>query len=172
MLVLGLGGKPGSGKTTAAEAIRACLPEETRIYSVSEIICEEMGVKREDVKDARVLQDYATKKRKIDAMHYCKKIVQALTRDAPQIAVIPNIRTMEEIAVVRFFGGSLIRYTCLDVDGSVLVTNDRDMNHPLETALDDFNWDFYITARCGESRLVGIQTMGLVHFLHERRLTS
>jgi hypothetical protein len=167
VLVLGLGGKPGSGKTTAAEAIQRRFAG-TVIYSVSDLICAELGVKREDVKDARILQDHGTRQREKDELYWIKQILDRITVERPRIAVIPNVRMLTEVAGVRYLRGHLIRCTCLDVDGSEYSKNDRDMAHVLETELDDFNWDFYIAARCGQSRLLEMQSVTLVEYLIDR----
>lgn len=171
MLVLGFGGKPGSGKTTAADAIKASFPG-VGVYSVSDLICAELGVKREDVKDARILQDHGTRQREKDRNYWIKKVLDSIRQDDPRIAVIPNIRMHTEVLGVRILHGRLIRYTCLNANGTEYNANDRDMKHVLETELDDFNWDHYITAKCGESRLVELQTFSLVGYLLHRESKS
>lgn len=132
------------------------------------MICEELGVVRSQVTEPRILQDHGSKRRQEDEFYWVKRLVAAMERDQPTIAVIPNIRMLTEVAAVRKLGGALIRYTRLDVDGSLWLANDRDMNHVLETALDDFNWDFYITAKHGEQALLQLQTLALVTYLKER----
>jgi AAA domain len=167
VLILGFGGKPGSGKTTAADAIKASFAGVV-VYSISDLICAELGVKREEVKDARVLQDHGTRQRAKDKLHYTRQIVQQIAKDSPRIAVISNVRMVTEVVGVRALQGHLIRCTCFNIDGSEYSKNDRDMKHALETELDGFNWDHYITAKRGESRLVRMQTVTLVRYLLDR----
>jgi len=167
MIVLGLGGKPHSGKTLAAEAIAQNFVG-VKVYSFSALICEEMGVKREET-DARFVQDWGTMRRKESEFYWCDRLFPRMIEECPAFAVIPNVRMFPEIAWIRKLGGHLIRYTRLDLDGTPWITNDRDMNHELETALDDFNWDHYITVKHGEKRLLELQTLALVSFIVEKR---
>lgn len=166
MLVLGLGGKPHSGKTLSAETILARHPG-TKLYSISDMICEELGVVRSEVKDPRILQNHGTLRRSQDELYWINRVIEAIDRDRAPLAVITNVRMLTEVAGVRKFGGYLIRYTRLDVDGGPWITNDRDMAHVLETALDDFNWDFYITVKHGQQSLLQLQTLTLVGYLQE-----
>jgi hypothetical protein len=171
MLVLGLGGKPHSGKTVAAETIVKRYPD-SKIYSISELICEELGLRREEVRDASILQDHGALRRKENPNYWSEKILRAVRRDSPRIAVIPNVRTMQEIETFRSVGARFIRYTRLNHDGSPYIANDRNMTHPLETELDSFNWDFYITTKTAQEILAQAQTLALVEWIfHQESVT-
>lgn len=164
VILLGLGGKPHSGKSVAAEVLRG---SGARIYSISDMICEELGVKRERVSNPRILQDHGHRQREKNPNYWTDKIIAAISTESPDLAVIPNIRMPNEAALVHLVGGHLVRYVRLNGDGSQYVASDRDMNHPLETTLDHFNWDFYITAKGGQRSLIEVQTVALLRYLKE-----
>lgn len=163
-LVLGLGGKPHSGKTMAADALTKA-HFNAKVYSISDLICEELGVTRSHVKDARILQDHGQSRREEDPLYWVCRIEKRIVDESPEVAIIPNIRAFTEVDMVRRLCGRLIRYTRLNPDGTCYAANDRDMNHPLETALDNFNWDHYITVKQGESPLLEAWTLALVAYL-------
>jgi hypothetical protein len=165
MIFLALSGKPHAGKDTFANAILNRWPDETRTYSVSEMICEELGVVRSEVKDARILQACGSKRRREDPFYWIRKVVAAVERERPAIAIFTNLRLINEVTVVRAYGAVTVRLTRLNENGSLYIAGDRDMNDPLETELDNFQFDYFITAKSGQTSWIAAQAIALVKTL-------
>ena len=73
-----------------------------------------------------------------------------------------------------------VSYTHLDVykrqrvtrgnyDGRPYVSEDRPADHPSETALDSFNWDFEIDSPAGHAVLAGEIAITIAEYLRGRR---
>lgn len=160
-ILLGFGGKPRSGKDTAALAIVEEFPD-TRVYSISELICRELGVKREEVKDVSLLQREGARMAAGNPRFFVEKILGEIERDAPPIAIVPNVRRWEEAEFLRKKDFALVRFVRLNKNGSPFIARDRDPNDPLETDLDFFNWEYRITAKTGQVEWLKSQAVNFV----------
>lgn len=92
------------------------------------------------------LQFYGTEYiRGINPFYWVNKVWAKIRADKPVIAVIPDMRFMNEFLFVKANNGFTVR--CVR-EGFVDPT--RDPNHPSETELDRAAWDFVITAQDGD----------------------
>ena len=55
----------------------------------------------------------------------------------------------------------------LNPNGSLYIAQDRDMNSPLETELDHYNWDYRLIAKGGETSLLKQQAITLARSVGE-----
>jgi hypothetical protein len=74
-----------------------------------------------------------------------RKLRERIEQEQPQIAVIPDIRFLNEFYFVKAFGGFTVKVTRLG-----FVDPSRDPNHVSETELDNTKFDFEITCPDGE----------------------
>jgi hypothetical protein len=85
--------------------------------------------------------------RRIDPQVWTRCAYYDIADKRPAIAVIPNVRTRDEVALVRAMGGSLVRTRRLTADGRLYLSPSRDPNGAIECGLDHFHeWDHYIDA--------------------------
>lgn len=149
---IGLGGKPRHGKDSAA---RAMLAEAVRLgaraeaLSISELICAELGLRREDVRDLGVLQEHSHRRCAKDPFYWTRQIARAAQASRSEIVLLTNVRRRDEAEYLRVRGWRLARVIALNEDGSLYTPwpADRDLNDPLETQLDHYNWEFRLIAR-------------------------
>lgn len=146
-IFLGLSGKPQHGKDTVAEAIRYVFSRRVKTYSISDLICAELGVSRKDVKDARILQAHSHMRCANDPLYWARQIQDAVNAGTEQISLLTNVRREDEAHYYLSRGWRLCRVIALNPDGSLYISGDRDANDPLETQLDRFNFEFRIIAR-------------------------
>jgi hypothetical protein len=81
------------------------------------------------------------------------------------IAMITDVRFPNEAESVEGRGGYTIKVTRLDREGSPFVDPSRSADHPSETALDAWNWNFRITTPEGHAALTGEQAITLTEYL-------
>ena len=62
-------------------------------------------------------------------------------------------------------GGVTVNVTRLNADGRPYFSSDRPVNHPSETQLDRYNFDYFIKAKSGEAAWVEQQVITLVEYL-------
>lgn len=95
-------------------------------------------------KQSRVLQFWGEHVRKESPFHWVDKVKNAIDRDRPQIALISDMRHMNEAAFVKGRGGYTVKVT-----RQGYVDLSRDPNHPSETALQNYTFDFDINVAEG-----------------------
>ena len=76
-----------------------------------------------------------------------------------------DMRFINEAQAVKELGGYTIQVNRLNVDGTPFVDTSRDPNHPSETQLDGYNYDFKITIKTGDLVLLEDWAVTLVHYL-------
>lgn len=69
------------------------------------------------------------------------------------IALVSDARFLNEVDGIKQRGGYTINVKRLRKDGSQYFSADRPVDHPSETALDNYNWDFRIENREGHVAL-------------------
>lgn len=168
-IFLGLSGKPRHGKDTAASAILKAFPG-TKIYSISDLICAELGVKRDEVKDVGILQAHSHKRTNGDPLYWARQIHFATERDYSPVSILTNVRRFDEAEFYRDKGWRLCRVIALNPNGSLYISRDRDPNDELETQLDGYNFEFRIVARKpGQKHWLETQAVNLVNCLLEEK---
>lgn len=154
-LVVGIGHKARHGKNAVADAIHAAFPKQTRIYSCAGALKAYCRVAyRMGTKDAPLLQKVGVLFRDHVSPDFWLDVLRAqLEEEAPEVALIPDVRFLNEaqfcdttIRVTRFVHAPQ-RATAVLVP---YVAQDRPADHPSETALDGYEFDYDITARDGD----------------------
>lgn len=185
MLLIGLGNKCRQGKDIAAEAIRDYYNRQlelavkhnlrhrvptAEIFKFAESLYEECRCNHGMIeKDAPLLQRVGTERRAQDPEYWIKRCFDKIWATKPEIALISDVRYQNEAQFIRQNGGYLINVSRVSLDGTPFISADRPADHPSETELDDYEWDYFIKARSGQSALVGelaITTAAYLWSLH------
>ena len=165
---LALSGKAHHGKDTVANAIFHAFPGQVKVYSISELICDELGLRRSDVKDVRALQAHSHARCAKDPLYWARQIQTRAAAGSERISILTNVRREDEAHFYIANGWRLCRVIALNPDGSLYMASDRNQNDPLETQLDRFNFEFRIIARKpGYLRLLEAQAVALAMYLTE-----
>jgi hypothetical protein len=181
MLLIGLGNKARSGKDCAASAAvdyyqnqrdtakkhdRISLAPVAQTFRFAEALYEECRQNHGMTdKDAKLLQQVGTEYRDKDPLHWIKKCFEKIDTSAVEIALISDVRYLNEAAFIKYRGGYLINVVRLNSDGSQFIATDRPADHPSEIELDGYNWDFRISAPSGHAGLVGELAATLVEYV-------
>jgi hypothetical protein len=107
-------------------------------------------------KQSRVLQFWGTDVRRAqDPWYWLRKVAQRIEAEKPQIALISDVRFLNETFFPKACGGYVVK-----VSRKGFLDPSRDPNHPSEAELDNFDgWDFIIEAEEGD--LPGLKADGL-----------
>lgn len=179
-LLIAFGSKARHGKDSAATAIKDFYDakrslayvhgygvriSEVRIFKFAEALYKEA---REDYgmteKDAPLLQRIGSERRAQHENYWVNKVAEQLA-SFKGIALITDLRYRNEAAFVKSIGGFTVNVSRLNKDGSSFVAPDRPANHPSETDLDDYNWDYYIKTRDGDQVLAADYAITLAEYL-------
>lgn len=185
MLVLGFGNKARAGKDTAVEAIVGYFDKSLQLahkhglknhipvaqsFKFAGALYEECqtlhGMKE---KDAPLLQRVGMQRRAEDPFYWIERCFQKIRDEKPDIALISDVRFLNEAKWIKDIGGYTINVSRLNEDGTKFVADDRPADHPSETELDDWNWDYRLTAKTGQCALVGELAITLVEFIRGLR---
>jgi hypothetical protein len=85
------------------------------------------------------------------------------------IALISDTRFPNETDGIKQRGGYTVQVQRLHEDGTQYFSSDRSVDHPSETALDGYNWDYYLKAKSGEIAWVQKQAIALVRYLRSSK---
>lgn len=155
-LYIGLGHKARHGKNFVADTIHQHFPAITRIIGFADALKAHCRVAYGmTTKDAPLLQMVGTDLYRrqnpniwVDALRYTAE------EASEPIILIPDCRFPNEVDFVKSQGGATIKVSRLNPDSSPFVAPDRDPHHLSETALDDYPWDYVITAQSGDTPLL------------------
>ena len=165
-IIFGFSGRARCGKTYSCEAIKRHVINgggTAKIYDVGNMVrlyCIDNGllpqVERENMtkEQLAILVDIGARQRAVDPEFWCRQMFAAIEAENVDVALIPNLRMQNEVDGVRARGGYVIRVKRLNADGSEYISPDRDPNHFLETSLEFWPADFYITAKSGQAQLI------------------
>lgn len=81
------------------------------------------------------------------------------------IALISDVRFLNEADGIKQRGGYTVNVQRLREDGSQYFSTDRPSDHPSETMLDNYNWDYYIKSKEGDAGWTAEQAITLVEYL-------
>ena len=179
-MIIGLSGRARHGKSTATEAIieqAEALGLSYGVYDIGALVlrhCIERGTlpnkRREDLTREELDTMVKTGKgmREEDPEFWIKKVFEAIEEDRPDVAIIPNIRYLNEAyEFTRNGRGHIIRVVSLNNDGSEYISPDRDSNHPSETELHSYPFDYWIKTKRGDAALVGELAATIFSYLWE-----
>ena len=94
--------------------------------------------------------------------------VERMFADIPanlDIALISDVRFANEANAIKQRGGYTVSVQRLREDGSQYYASDRPSDHPSETALDGYNWNFYLKIPEGHAALTGELAVTLTEYL-------
>ena len=160
-LIVGFGNKARHGKDTVAGMVHCAMPAETRIYSFANALKGFARVLGMRSKDGTLLQALGTDVfRRLNPDMWVDVLAAQIDEEQPRIALITDMRFVNEAAYVRRMGGLTIRVSRTEIDGRPWVSQDRDPNHPSETALDCYPFDFDFECVSGDTN--GLRTIAAV----------
>jgi len=81
------------------------------------------------------------------------------------IALVSDVRFANEADAIKQRGGYTVSVQRLREDGSQYYATDRPSDHPSETALDGYNWNFYLKNAEGHAALTGEIAITLAEYL-------
>ncbi len=123
-------------------------------------------------KHPKLLQWWGTEyRRKQDPDYWVKKLFQSIP-DNLDIAMITDVRFPNEALGITQRGGYTIKVERLASNGRPFVAPDRPYDHPSETALNDYNWDFYLKTPNGHAALTGEMAITLAEYVRGLRATK
>jgi len=172
-LLVGIGAKARQGKTTAALAMQQLHPQRIKLYALADALKEECAAKHGQLLEefrrvhdrepkppkedpvygwSEILQWYGTDVvRARDPDYWIRKLHERIQQDAPEVAVITDVRFPNEGDFVKLRGGYLVEVLRKNPDGSRYVDPGRDPRHISELAMDDYGrWDFILIAKDGD----------------------
>lgn len=120
-------------------------------------------------KDPVLLQRVGLERRRQDSGYWVNKTAALIEFDKPDIAVITDVRFLNEALFVKMKGGILINVQRVNADGTAYVADDRPADHQSEIELDKYHWDFYIKAHSGEAALLADMAVTICEFERGRR---
>lgn len=163
--IFALGHKARQGKSLAAETIHCAHPHETRIYSFADALksyCRIVYDMRE--KDPALLQRIGMEFRAKSPDFWIRILEYRIMEEAPPIALVADLRFRNEADWVREHGGILVK-----VVRAGFISKDRPADHPSETELDDYPYDYVITAANNDTAGLQRQALDLFNALRPRR---
>ena len=145
--VIGIGHKARHGKDSSAELIIRATKGAARRYSFGTgLYAVARALFNMTAKDAPLLQALGTEVgRRHDDDRWIRTTYWQISDERPRVAVLADVRFPNEADFVKQLGGTLIKVSRVNTDGSPYVVTDRDPNHPSEIALDNYlGWDYTI----------------------------
>lgn len=176
-LIIGFSGKARSGKNSCVDAIiqaRNNQPYDIKGYSFAEFLkaeiagreyelCEQFGIEPQpNERWVKLLQYYGTDyKRKRSPFYWINQLKAKLDAENPTIALISDVRFVNEAQFCLSGGGYVVRIERLG-----FVDPTRDPHHISETNLDDFP---FATHKSKRTALIQVQE-GEIDALHDSAL--
>jgi len=96
--------------------------------------------------------------------YWVKKMFASIPANL-DIALISDVRFVNEAEAIKQLGGYTINVQRLNRDGSQFFSSDRPVDHPSEIALDGYNWDFYLKIPEGHAALTAELAITLAVYL-------
>jgi hypothetical protein len=161
MLIIGLGHKAQNGKDTAGEAIKTYYDNQTDLLrkhgmkgglkvsivkfaaALYKECMEQYGMEE---KDPVLLQDVGMMRRGQDPNYWIDKAFKSIPVGT-DIAVFTDVRFLNETEFIKSQGGHLINVVRMNEDGKRYIATDRPYDHPSETDLNFYNWDYQIISK-------------------------
>jgi hypothetical protein len=116
-------------------------------------------------KRPKLLQFWGTEFRRAqDPDYWTKKLFASIPANL-DIAIVTDVRFQNEADGIRQRGGYNVNVTRLRDDRTQYFSSDRPVDHPSETALDGYKWDFTLLNFDGHQALLGEQAVTLAEYL-------
>ena len=182
MLVIGIFGQALHGKSITAAVMNEVFNEKglkCLTLNMSDIVLEEArrtglirAYTRADCRpwDLKRLIALAHDKRSKDSDHWISLAAAQIFKAGPSLAVIAGLRFPNDVEWVRQAPrGLIIKVVRRLADGSLFRADDRDLNDPMESSLNDAVPDFELYAGPGQKEWKQEQARALAHYLITRR---
>jgi hypothetical protein len=116
-------------------------------------------------KHPKLLQFWGTEfRRSQDPDYWTKKLFASIPANL-DIAMVTDVRFPNEADGIKQRGGYNVNIVRLREDGTQYYSSDRPVDHPSETALDGYNFDFYLKIPHGHAALAGEFGITLTEYL-------
>lgn len=117
-----------------------------------------------------ILQWYGTDvARKANPNIWVEKLAEKLENEKPDIAVITDVRFINEAEFIKSHSGYLVDVIRKNADGSQYQDPGRPSSHPSEIALDDYlGWDFVIMAKDGDLKGLRAKSIGVLNIIKNK----
>lgn len=161
VIIIGIGSRARNGKDTAGEAIKAHYDNHSYLIGkhgltggLKTVIMKFAGALYEEArtqhgmagKDPILLQNIGMARRAEDPDYWVNKAFASIPTGT-NLAIFTDVRFKNEAEAIKAKGGHLIEVIRLNEDGTRYYSADRPKDHPSETELDGYNWDFYIQSK-------------------------
>jgi hypothetical protein len=151
-LVVGIGHKCRNGKDSFAKFLHACDPINSTIYSFADALkayCRVQGWMKE--KDGALLQQVGTElfRERINKNTWVNCLRWQIIEENPKIAIIPDMRFLNEVEYVKEGGGITVNIVRMKPDGSNWIDSTRPADHISEITLDNYKYDYVFKAHDG-----------------------
>ena len=161
MIILGIGAKAQNGKDTAGEAIKRYYEAQNQLLRQHGLqggqkihIAKFAGALYDECrklygmkdKDPILLQKIGMARRAEDPDYWVKRAFDSIPKGT-NLVIFTDVRFKNEAACIKDEGGHTIEVVRLNEDGTRYYATDRPKDHPSETDLDDYNWDFRIASK-------------------------
>jgi len=180
VISLGITGRARGGKSTVASAIvkeankKGLTAEifELSAYVLKDAISQGLiptGKSREDLtpKEVEQLVVVGTQRREEHPDYWIRMMKRDVRERKADVAIIPNVRYLNEAQAVRDLGGNIVRVQAYVADNVEWVSRDRDPNHSSEIENYQIQADYFLVTRRGQSYLLGRQAATLFNYLIE-----
>lgn len=181
MLIIGFGHRAHSGKSTASDAIleRAgyigvaarsySISEEIRSYCIMRSLLPDVARETMTSEQIKILIDVGKAQRDERDTFWLDRLSARIAAEKPHVALIPNVRYRNEAEWVSAHGGVNVLCDRRNENGSPHISVDRSANHPSESELWNWNWDFVLTHKEGREWWLRAQAVALFEYLRERK---
>ena len=177
MILIGLTGRARAGKSIVSKAIQEdCRGRcDCKVYEISSYVLSDLqrfgylpGKTREmlDKEDLSTLVEHGHAMRAIDPCYWLDYVFRDVEKDKPDVAILPNIRFLNEAYFVQeSYDGKIIRVRSLVKDGLDYISPDRDPNDPMETEGLSIEADYFLTVKRGQTKLLKKQAITLFDYI-------
>lgn len=177
MIIIGLTGRARSGKSSAARGLVKAAEAKgltAKIFELSDYVLADLkadglipkSATREDLKDnVGLLVQRGMSRREENPDYWIDALRSDLLTQKPDVAIIPNVRFVNEADLIDSLGGVLIRVKAVIRDGVEYISQDRDPNHVSETSTYLLDADYFLTVKKGQTKLLEAQAGALLNYL-------
>jgi hypothetical protein len=168
---VGIGYKAQQGKDSFAKAIQLNDPSAIAIYSFSRDVLfpvarwlSLMGQEKEP----ETLQHLAQTWISVDPGHIIQCLEYCILDEPAPIVIVPGIREYHQLEWIKSNGGMMIELKRVYPDGTQFAASDRNLNHPSETQLDNYAFDYTITIPDGDLEQLQEDANGVYKLIRQR----
>ena len=117
-------------------------------------------------KHPKLLQWWGTEYRRqyFGQDYWIKKLFATIPSNL-HIALISDMRFLDEAAAIKERGGYTVNVQRLNADGTQYYASDRPKDHRSETELDGYDYDYFIKSKEGSQALTGEYAITLAEYL-------